>query len=180
VTLRPGATSAGAAAGQGPVLRAAHAAFCLIAFLTPSIGTPPPAGAAQGFNACAVLSAADIQPVLGVAVTSDGKAVDIGARHTCDWTLANGANLRLALFSSPRAETLTRDTSGPRAWQPLGGVGEKAGYRRVSYVPGVISEEVEVVLPDRAFFVQVTGHAGQMPGRDPLLNLARLVVTRES
>ncbi len=135
--------------------------------------------AAQAVNACSVVSVADIQRTLGTAVNGEGKPVDIGIRHSCDWKVANGANLRLAVFTSPKAETLTSEpTSGPRAWEPLTALGEKAGYRQYTFAPGVVVEEVEVVLADRAFFVQVTGHADQMLAKNGVLGLARLVATR--
>jgi len=135
--------------------------------------------AVQAVNACSIVSAADIQRTLGIAVSGDGKAVDIGIRHSCDWKVSNSANLRLAVFTSPKAETLTSGpTSGPRAWEPVPALGERAGYRQYTFAPGILVEEVEVVLVDRAFFVQVTGHADQMPAKSGILAMARLVAKR--
>ncbi len=140
-------------------------------------GSPQAAG--QAATACSVLSAADIRTALGVATSGEGKAADIGVRHTCDWKLSSGADLRLAVFTSARAETLTSGpSSGPRAWEPVEGLGQKAGYRRYNFAATVAVEEVQVVLPERAFFVQVTGHPDQMPGRAGLIALARLAAGR--
>ncbi len=134
--------------------------------------------AAQEVNACAVLSAADIQATLGIAVNGTGSAVDIGVRHSCDWKYGSGANLRLAVFTSPNAQTLDMYTSGPKAWHPLSGLGQRAGYRQYDFAAGITSEEVQVVLATRAFFVQTTGHADQMPAKEALIALARTVVKR--
>jgi hypothetical protein len=167
-----------ASAGVTCAIRLCAETVLLMAWLAVSAAGVPPA-AAQTVNACSILSAADIQSTLGIAVTGEGKAVDVGVRHSCDWMMANGANLRLAVFTSPKAETLTSGpTSGPQAWEPLTGLGEKAGYRRYNFTLSMVSSEVQVVLADRTFFVQVMGHVDQMPAKDPLIALARLVIAR--
>jgi hypothetical protein len=143
--------------------------------------TAPTAGGAPA-DACAVVSPADIRTALGVAPSGSGQGKVVGVEHTCDWPLANQATLRVALFTSPNAQTLTSTSGsgfGP-AWQPVAGLGQRAGYRRYNFTPQVVVAEVQVLLAQRSFFVQVTGQPDQLPAKDMLIALARKVAGRVS
>lgn len=159
-------------------IRPRAAAVLLAACLAMTCGGPR--AAAEQVNACTVAPAGDIQAALGIAAIGEGRATDIGVRHTCDWTLANHATLRVAVFTSPKAETLTSSASPERAWQPVRGLGQQAGYRRYNFTPLVTVEEVQVVLAQHRFFVQVTGKADEMPAESALIDLARKVAGRLS
>ncbi len=128
---------------------------------------------AQTIDACSVLPATAIATALGTAPVGEGKRVDIGARHTCDWQLLDRISLRVAVFSSAAANTLGPDATP--AWHPVPGLGRQAGYRRSTFTPRVASAEVEAVVANRSFFVQATGNPLKLPSRGKLIALAKEV-----
>jgi hypothetical protein len=88
---------------------------------------------AQEVSACAVLTPSDINATLGVPVNGAGRAVNISPRHSCEWKYGSGANQRLAVFTSPKAETLDTSIyiSGPK------GVAASERSRREGWIPRV-------------------------------------------
>jgi hypothetical protein len=148
---------------------------------TPAPGSTASAATAGQRGACDLVTPADIRSALGVAPDGPGTSRQVGVLDACDWNLAGGSRLRVAVFASADAQTLTTaGTATDPAWQAVAGLGRQAGFRAFNFAPQVAVAEVEVVLRTRSVLVQVTGSPGQVPGQGALVELARRVVSRAS